>query len=68
MWTNFAIYGNPTPTEASVGIIWEPVKSSEEINTLIIGEELEIEVNPNEDSTEFWKSIFAYSTLTQQFL
>lgn len=68
LWTNFAKYGNPTPTAEEFGVVWEPVRNPEEMQTLVIGEELKMVMNPNEDSVEFWKSILEESPSSSNIL
>lgn len=58
LWTNFAKYGNPTPNKEQFETIWQPVKIPGEIVTMNIGYELEMEINPNEETIRFWKEIF----------
>lgn len=68
LWTNFAKYGNPTPNAEELGVVWEPVRDPEEMKTLVIGEELKMAINPNEDSVDFWKTILNESASTSNFL
>lgn len=58
LWTNFAKYGNPTPNREEFGIVWEPVKTPDDISTMIIGRELKMETNPDREIASFWKGIF----------
>lgn len=64
LWTNFAKYGNPTPTSSNL-IHWRPVKkvhSDDEMFTLnyleMDNEELASKVNPDVDRMEFWREIY----------
>lgn len=68
LWTNFAKYGNPTPNEEEFGVIWEPVRDPDEMKTLVIGEDLKMEINPNQDTVDFWKSILNESPSSSIFL
>lgn len=68
MWTNFAKFGNPTLNKKELGVLWEPVGDLENIKTLIIGEELKMETNPDKDRVEFWKSITKESPHTVKFM
>lgn len=68
MWSNFAKYGNPTPNKKELGVIWEPVENSEQIKTLLIGKELEMRTNPDQDRVEFWRNVLEHSPKTRAYM
>lgn len=68
LWTNFAKFGNPTPTDEAFGITWEPVENADEIKAMVIGNELKMEINPNKDVVDFWKSILDHYENTAKYL
>ncbi|XP_049869915.1 juvenile hormone esterase-like [Pectinophora gossypiella] len=59
MWTNFAIYGNPTPDEDDplLQIKWDPVENKDKLNYLSIGTELTKGRNPFQERMEFWEEL-----------
>ncbi|XP_028141158.2 juvenile hormone esterase [Diabrotica virgifera virgifera] len=57
LWTNFAKYGNPTPKGCDLGIEWKPIEG-EKLNYLNIGEELKMEVNPEEERMQVWEQVY----------
>ncbi|KAK9686594.1 Carboxylesterase family [Popillia japonica] len=57
LWTNFAIFGNPTPDD-SLGFKWEPV-SEDAFNYLDIGTYTNNAfVNPRAENFAFWSQIY----------
>lgn len=60
LWTNFAKYGEPTPSKAhDVPFKWNPVKHKStysEIDYLEIGETIEMKTGPDQKRMEFWKN------------
>lgn len=68
LWTNFAKFGNPTPTKEEFGLFWEPVKNAEKLKTMILGKELQMETNPTGERVKFWKSILDQSPYTSSYL
>lgn len=67
LWTNFAKYGNPTPNEKDLGIVWKPVEEGK-INFMDIGNELTAGVNPEPERMKLWKDIFQLSPNTANYL
>lgn len=53
LWTNFASFGNPTPSE-SLGVQWEPVTSEDNIRVLDIGEKLVMKDIPEQTRLNVW--------------
>lgn len=68
LWTNFAKYGNPTPTKDEFGVIWDPVLIPDEMGIMNIGSEFKMEKNPNGETIKFWKHIFDQSPDTVNML
>ena len=66
MWTNFAKYGNPTPsTDKSIGCEWTPVKPIQgagdqfELDYLEIGgDAIEMRHNPDGERVDFWRDVY----------
>lgn len=57
LWTNFAIYGNPTPDD-SLGFTWLPI-TEEDFNCLHIDTSSNnATVNPREANMAFWTQIY----------
>lgn len=57
LWTNFAIYGNPTP-DNSLGFKWESVEE-DVFNYLHIGTySNNATVNPRPENMAFWSQIY----------
>ncbi|XP_056644897.1 juvenile hormone esterase-like [Diorhabda sublineata] len=56
LWTNFAKYGNPTPTGNDLNITWKPVDKNE-VHYLDIGEELVPCTNPIPDRFKVWSEV-----------
>lgn len=67
LWTNFARFGNPTPDDSELGLIWKPVMSRQ-LNTLHITEELRMEVNPEGKRMSLWRQIYHQSSATIKYL
>ncbi|XP_018575302.1 juvenile hormone esterase-like [Anoplophora glabripennis] len=67
LWTNFAKYGNPTPDENELGIIWKPVETGQ-LNFIDIGNELTSEVNPESERMQLWKEIYQLCPNTASYL
>lgn len=67
LWANFARYGNPTPNEKDVGIIWKPVEK-DCLNYLDIGSELTLGTDPAPGRVELWKLIFEQNPKTAALL
>ncbi|XP_038222830.1 esterase FE4-like isoform X2 [Zerene cesonia] len=59
MWTNFAKYGNPTPTDDDnlLQITWDPVENENKLNFLSIGAELTKGRNPFYERMMFWEKL-----------
>ncbi|XP_049825070.1 juvenile hormone esterase-like [Aethina tumida] len=63
MWTNFAKFGTPTPTEDSLfdNVIWEPARTSNassDLKYLNIGVNLTLGVNPSEKAIHFYQDLY----------
>lgn len=64
LWTNFAKYGNPTPSDAELGFIWEPVDhvksetSFVPLKSLDINKTCRMVSNPDSERIEFWRGIY----------
>ncbi|KAI4462831.1 carboxylesterase [Holotrichia oblita] len=57
LWTNFAVYGNPTP-DNSMGFQWEPVTQNS-FKYLEIGTySNNVSINPRVENMEFWSQIY----------
>lgn len=67
LWTNFAKYGNPTPNEHDVGIIWKPLEK-DSLHFLDIGNELTVGTDYAPERIELWKFIFEQNPKTADFL
>lgn len=63
MWTNFAKYGNPTPTGGGVDFQWEPVKPVSDsqfiLNAAELNDELKMVENPFLERIQFWRELYA---------
>ncbi|CAB3234694.1 unnamed protein product [Arctia plantaginis] len=58
LWTNFAKYGNPTPTsDESVEVEWKPF-TLEKQEYMDIGATLKVDSEPEKEEIEFWERIF----------
>ncbi|XP_041970478.1 esterase E4-like isoform X2 [Aricia agestis] len=58
LWTNFAKEGNPTPEQNHyINVTWAPY-NKEKHNCLILGNELILSVNPDQDKMEFWEGLY----------
>ncbi|XP_045494497.1 esterase FE4-like [Colias croceus] len=59
MWTNFAKYGNPTPTDNDdlLQITWDPVENENKLNFLSIGADLTKGRNPFYERMMFWEKL-----------
>lgn len=67
LWTNFAKFGNPTPTKSELGITWKAVAKNRRY-FLDIGNELVVDSNPEQDRMELWKEIFQINSRTARYL
>ncbi|XP_045768325.1 juvenile hormone esterase-like isoform X3 [Maniola jurtina] len=56
LYTNFAIFGNPTP-DASLGVVWPTYDSGSAIY-LDVGENLTLRANPKSSTMNFWESVY----------
>nr|XP_034826961.1 juvenile hormone esterase-like [Maniola hyperantus] len=56
LYTNFAIFGNPTP-DASLGVVW-PTYDPRSAIYLDIGENLTLRTNPKASTINFWESVY----------
>lgn len=63
LWTNFAKFGNPTPTDGGLDFVWEPVKPTSDLqfvlNAAELNDELKMVENPFLERVQFWREIFA---------
>ncbi|PZC76535.1 hypothetical protein B5X24_HaOG200134 [Helicoverpa armigera] len=57
MWTNFAKYGDPTPTANDLPVRWNP-SSKDNMTFLYIDAELKMGPIPNPDPYRLWKGIY----------
>ncbi|KAJ8924064.1 hypothetical protein NQ315_006841 [Exocentrus adspersus] len=59
LWTNFAKFGNPTPdpNDKILPITWRPMEN-QRFNYLEIGEELEMNVDPEKEAMDFWNNLY----------
>ncbi|CAF4812990.1 unnamed protein product [Pieris macdunnoughi] len=59
MWTNFAKYGNPTPTDNDelLQITWDSVENEKRLNFLSISSDLTKGRNPFYNRMLFWENI-----------
>ncbi|XP_050298530.1 juvenile hormone esterase-like [Anthonomus grandis grandis] len=67
LWSNFARYGNPTPEEDEFKITWKPARARQ-LNTLVIDEELKMEINPGGKRLDMWKQIYQQAPATSKYL
>lgn len=64
MWTNFAKYGNPTPTaDKLLPVTWTPVKTTKDnekfvLDYLEIDEKTQMLSGPDKDRIDFWRNLF----------
>ncbi|XP_026739974.1 esterase FE4-like [Trichoplusia ni] len=56
MWTNFAKYGHPTPSN-ELPVVWKP-SQKEDVNMLYIDEELKMGPIPNPEANKIWKDVY----------
>lgn len=67
MWTNFAKYGNPTPSDDQtvLDFQWHPIQKYSKrekfnLDYLEIGSDsIEMQCNPDDNRIQFWRDIFA---------
>ncbi|CAB3244715.1 unnamed protein product [Arctia plantaginis] len=58
LWTNFAKYGNPTPTfDENLGVEWKPY-TLENQEYLDLGNTLMMDSAPDKEEIELWESVF----------
>uniref|UniRef100_A0A182QA60 Carboxylic ester hydrolase n=1 Tax=Anopheles farauti TaxID=69004 RepID=A0A182QA60_9DIPT len=59
LWTNFARYGNPTPTSDALlqGISWRPLSAGTIDSTLNVGHDLVLEPNPIAERYNQWQNL-----------
>lgn len=58
LWTNFAIYGNPTAeTDEVLNVTW-PAATKDRINYLEIGNTFTVGEYPDKERTEFWETLY----------
>lgn len=58
LWTNFAIYGNPTArTDSVLNVVW-PAANRRNINYLEIGNEFRVGKYPDKDRVVFWEWLY----------
>ncbi|CAH1237234.1 unnamed protein product [Diabrotica balteata] len=57
LWTNFAKFCNPTPSENNLNIEWKPIQNGQ-FNFLDIGKQLKMDVNPDLDRMNIWDDIY----------
>ncbi|XP_037041278.1 esterase E4 isoform X1 [Bradysia coprophila] len=64
MWTNFAKYGEPTPsTETSLSVKWDPVQPAKDgekfvLDYLEIDERSRMLTDPDNDRITFWRNLY----------
>lgn len=65
LWTNFAKYDNPTPSNQKSEFVWSPIKHVYDNNSPfnldylnITVERIGMQRNPQEDRMKFWRGIF----------
>lgn len=62
MWTDFAKFGNPTPSHKN-GLKWEPLKKIDPdakeiiLNALDINEEMKMIQGPDKERMAFWRNL-----------
>nr|AII21990.1 odorant degrading enzyme CXE18 [Sesamia inferens] len=56
MWTNFAKYGDPTPTN-DLPVRWEP-STKDDMKFLYIDQDLKMGRTPNPEANRLWKNIY----------
>ncbi|XP_045768327.1 juvenile hormone esterase-like isoform X1 [Maniola jurtina] len=61
LYTNFAIFGNPTP-DASLGVVW-PTYDPRSAIYLDVGKDLTLRSNPKSSTTCFWERIYEQANL-----
>ncbi|XP_069356395.1 juvenile hormone esterase-like isoform X2 [Maniola hyperantus] len=61
LYTNFAIFGNPTP-DASLGVVWPTYDPGSAIY-LDVGQNLTLRTDPKSSTVCFWKSIYEQAKL-----
>lgn len=65
LWTNFAKYGDPTPSDQDFSFVWTPMKKTEDLNSQFDLDYLHMDVerfrmerNPENDRMQFWRKMF----------
>lgn len=67
LWTNFAKFGNPTPEENDLEIIWKPFNQDFEY-FLDIDRELILKTNPENERVKVWQEIYKVNPFTAKLL
>ncbi|XP_030749337.1 bile salt-activated lipase-like [Sitophilus oryzae] len=68
LWTNFAKYDNPTPSEDDVNVIWSPATLNEFNLLHFQNSGLSVEANAEEELIEFWSDLYHQSNNTINYL
>lgn len=64
LWTNFAKYGEPTPSNQHFEFVWLPIKRIDNNSTFnldylnIAVDRIEMQRNPHEQRMNFWRKMF----------
>ncbi|XP_045768599.1 juvenile hormone esterase-like [Maniola jurtina] len=61
LYTNFAIFGNPTP-DASLGVVW-PTYNAVSAVYLDVGENLTLRANPRASMMNFWERVYELANI-----
>nr|XP_023019166.1 juvenile hormone esterase-like [Leptinotarsa decemlineata] len=67
LWTNFAKFGNPTPVDNNLNIIWNPVENHT-LHILDIDKDLTMLIDPEAERMKIWKDIYQLSSKTSEYL
>ncbi|KAI4459485.1 carboxylesterase [Holotrichia oblita] len=60
LWTNFGIYGNPTPhnIEQCGNVVWKPIVPGDKLDYLRINLNVSMSTNPSKKDMKFWYKLF----------
>ncbi|CAH1284621.1 unnamed protein product [Diabrotica balteata] len=67
LWTNFAKYGNPTPNESDVGLIWKPLEPKQDY-LFDIDRKLSLLTEIEPERMKLWREIYQLNPLTKNLL
>uniref|UniRef100_A0A6P7GB44 Carboxylic ester hydrolase n=1 Tax=Diabrotica virgifera virgifera TaxID=50390 RepID=A0A6P7GB44_DIAVI len=67
LWTNFAKYGNPTPKESELGIIWKPLEPKQDY-LFDIDRQLSLLTEIEPERMKLWREIFQLNPMLKNLL